>query len=348
MNRQLSLFLAISLMVTAASAANKTTKKKVSKKAAVASTTTIPAASSSSASMSDLKKPDEKKTDIDDEITDARLRAQLGSKSVWSFKSSLAYSGGSIQDPLNSVRPNYRASATIESMTSLSGDVGVNYRAGERDNFSFGTGITIVDPLHGDITKPAEDVRTGRSGVLPRYEVSTPYLGWSRGYKAMGTQMVSSVTYAHATDSDSINLSKSLGSLTLSQTILANFGNSNWNGGASISLSKAFYTGDITDTTVLARMAAGTFKRLDLSGGVFPFLQYSFNDTYSFRTVFGYFQFARYDGFDENIQLEPYQSVGTGISITRDIYIYPNIQFTPKDVRAERTNVAISANINLF
>ena len=176
MTSKLSLFLVVSLMISAASAANKLPKKKTSKKAAVSSEASAPgniasATNSSSASLSDLQKPDEKKSDIDDEITDARLRAQLGSKSVWSFKSSLAYSGGSIQDPLNSVRPNYRASATIESMTSLSGDVGVNYRAGERNNISFGTGVTIVDPLHGDITKPAEDVRTGRSGVLPRYEV---------------------------------------------------------------------------------------------------------------------------------------------------------------------------------
>ena len=218
MDRKLSLFLAASLMISSAHAANKTTKKKGSKVTTVA---VAPATTSSSAKISDLQKPEEKKSDIDDEITDARLRAQLGSKSVWSFKSSLAYSGGSIQDPLNSVRPNYRASATIEAMTSLSGDIGVNYRSGERDNISFGTGITVVDPLHGDITKPAEDVRSGQSGVLPRYEISTPYLGWSRGYKAMGTQMVSGVTYAHATDSDSVNLTKNLGAVTLSQTVLA-------------------------------------------------------------------------------------------------------------------------------
>lgn len=312
------------------------------------STTTSSSSNTSTLKVEDLKKPEEKLKDIDEEITDARMRAQLGSKSVWSFKSSLNYAGGSVTDPFGSVRPNYRSSASLEAMTSLSGDVGVNFRAGDRDNISFGTGLTVIDPLHGDITKPATDSRNGGSAVMARYEISTPYLGWSRGYRAFGSQMISSVTYSHATDSDSINRTKTLGSVSLSQTILANFGKSGWTGGTSISLSKGFYTGNVTDEKLLAGLKKGTYKRTDLSGGIFPFMQYTFNDRYSFRTVFGYFQFTRYDGYDDNVQLEPYQSVGTGISITRDIYLYPNIQFTPKNIRSDKTNVALTANINLF
>lgn len=332
----------VSLLITAASLL-------LSPLSTLAQTTsTSSSTTTNTLKMEELKKPEEKNKDIDEEITDARMRAQLGSKSVWSFKSSLSYAGGSVQDPFNSVRPNYRASATIEAMTSLSGDVGVNYRLGNRDNISFGTGITIVDPLHGDITKPAEDTRTGRSGSLSRFEISTPYLGWSRGYRAFNLQQISSATYSHATDNDSVNIYRSIGSISLSQTILANFGNSGWTGGTSITLGKSIYAGEVTDSKAVARMKAGLFKRSEISGGLFPFLQYTFNDRYSFRTVFGYFQFTRYEGYDDNIQLEPYQSVGTGISITRDIYLYPNIQFTPKDIRADRTNVGLSANINVF
>lgn len=307
-----------------------------------------PAATTSTLKASELTKPEEKLKDIDEEITDARMRAQLGSKSQWSFKSALNYSGGSVQDPFGSVRPNYRSSATMESMTTLSGDVGVNFRASNKDSISFGTGLTVVDPLHGDLTQSAQDSRKGRSGTLPRYEVSTPYLGWSRGYRAFDSQMISGLTYSHATDSDSINVTKNLGLLSFSQTILADLGKSGWTGGVSFSIAKSFYTGDVTDESLITLMKKGKYKRTDLSAGLFPFLQYSFNDRYSFRTVFGYFQFSRYDGYDDNVHLDPYQSVGTGISITRDIYIYPNIQFTPKDIRPERTNVALSANINVF
>ncbi|QDK44229.1 MULTISPECIES: hypothetical protein [unclassified Bdellovibrio] len=318
---------------------------------AQSSSAKIGAASSTNTSTSkieDLKKPTEKLKDVDDEITDARLRATLGSKSKWSFKSSLGYSGGSVREPLSSVRPAYRTSSTDEVMAYLSGDIGINLRATDRDNVSFSTGMTINDPLHGDITKPATDeTAMGGGEVMPRYEFSTPSISWSRGYKAMGTQMVSSVTYGHYTDSVS-GRKNLLGGVSFSQTILANFGTSKWNGGVSISGGKTLYKGDLEDAKYKKAQDKGTFMRTDLNAGLFPFLQYSFNDTYSFRTVFGYFQFYKYELNDRWVQIEPYQSVGFGISVTRDIYLYPNIQFTPKDIRDDRTNVALSTNINLF
>ncbi|WP_413580442.1 hypothetical protein [Bdellovibrio sp. HCB288] len=307
-------------------------------------------ANSSTSKIEDLKKPTEKMKDVDEEITDARMRATLGSKSKWSFKSDLSYSGGSVNDPFGSIRPNYRASATAESLTYLSGNVGVNVRITPKDSISFGSGLTINDPFHGDITKPASDTRRGRAAnaVLPRYEMSTPFVSWSRGYKAFGTQMSTSVSTTYYTDEDTSKYQNYLGNVSLSQVFLANFGTSKWNGGVSVSLAKYLYNGALSDTGYVAAQAAGRYMRSDISAGLFPFMQYTFNDTYSFRTVFGYFQFAKYEVNDRYVQLEPYQSVGVGISITRDIYLYPNIQFTPKDVRDDRTNVALSTNINLF
>jgi hypothetical protein len=272
----------------------------------------------------------------------------LGSKSRRSFKSSLAYSGGSVEKPFDAVRPNYRASATIESMTTLAGDMGLNFRITDKDNLGVGTGLTIVDPFHGDISKPVVDPRNENADSIARYQFSTPFINWTRGYRVWDIQMVSSITYGHATDSDSLKLTKTFGTTTFSQTIQKNLGTSGWNTGASISVSKYFYSGDVDDPAMLKRMAAGAYKRSDVGAGIFPFLQYQFNDTYSFRTIFGYFQFMKYEVDEEPIQMEPYQSVGVGISITRDIYIYPNVQFTPKDMRADRTNVALSTNINLF
>ncbi|MNT01942.1 hypothetical protein D3C72_1364290 [compost metagenome] len=90
----------------------------------------------------------------------------------------------------------------------------------------------------------------------------------------------------------------------------------------------------------------------DFGYGLYPFAEYSFNDTYSFRTVFGYFQMVHYKETEtDKARVEaqtPYQSMGVGISVSRDIYLYPNIQFTPLDIRDDRTNVALSANLNLF
>lgn len=315
---------------------------------AQSSSANLKAANTSTSKIEDLKKPTEKVKDIDDEITDARMRATLGSKSRFSFQSTLSYSGGSMQDPLGSVRPAYRTSVEDEVLADLSGQIGANFRVTERDNISFGTGITIMDPLHGDITKPAIDkTKYGNDETTSRYKIATPYVGYSRGYKAFGAQMISSVTLSYYTAEATVKKGY-LGGVSASQTILANLGSSKWNGGTSISGSKALYSGNIENKAFQQRLAAGTAFRDEWTVGLFPFLQYKFNDTYSFRTVFGYFQFQQQEGKSSFEQIEPYQSAGLGLSITRDIYLYPNVQFTPKDIRADRTNVALTANINLF
>ncbi|MBO9666701.1 MAG: hypothetical protein J7501_07785 [Bdellovibrio sp.] len=305
-------------------------------------------ANTSTSKIEDLKKPTEKKKDIDDEITDARMRATLGSKSNWSFKSALTYSGGSLQMPLETVRPAYRTSAEDERLAVLSGTVGINYRATDRDNISFGTGLSIVDPLHGDITKPAIDKTSDGGGeTTARYRVATPYVGWSRGYKVLGVQNISSATYSLVTDEQDVKKGYH-SSVSLGQTVLANFGTTKWNGGASFSLSKSLYSDTIANKAFEAALNAGTKTRSEWGFGIYPFLQYAFNDTYSFRTVFGYADFEQKQYASSAIQIEPYQSVGIGISVTRDIYLYPSVQFTPKDIRDDRTNVGIATNINLF
>jgi hypothetical protein len=88
----------------------------------------------------------------------------------------------------------------------------------------------------------------------------------------------------------------------------------------------------------------------DSVSGLYPAAEYEINDTYNLRTVFGfqvYEQLRRQDDSTFN-KRKVYQSVGLGISVTRDVFLYPNIQFIPSDIRSDRTNVAISANINVF
>ena len=82
--------------------------------------------------------------------------------------------------------------------------------------------------------------------------------------------------------------------------------------------------------------------------GVYPFAEYSFTDKLSARTVFGYFNYDKSKTDSSYSYGTPYQSVGVGISLSRNMYLYPNVQFVPNDVRAERTNVGISANINML
>lgn len=304
-----------------------------------------------SAKASDLQKPEEKQKDIDDEITNARQRATLGSKSKWSFKSALAYNGGSLKSPSDQIRPNYRAGNTIQSLSSLAGTVGVNYRATERDSLSLSTGLVVRNPFHGDLSRSEfADPRSGRKNRVDRFEVSDPSLSWSRAYRAGNLQMVSGASYTQSTNPDDVNIYKRIGYVSADQTIIGEVG-TKLSLGASISADAYLYTNDLDkNDPVVAKQG---LQQEMMTFGIYPFLEYAFNDTYQFRTVFGYFANTLYKDQDAaskgTVAADtPYQSVGLGIVVTRDIYLYPNIQFTPFDIRDDRTNVALSTNISLF
>jgi hypothetical protein len=84
--------------------------------------------------------------------------------------------------------------------------------------------------------------------------------------------------------------------------------------------------------------------------GFYPALEYIINDTLNLRTVSGMWVYQQTTGSpsDSWEKLKVYQSVGLGFSLTRDIYLYPNFQFIPSDIRSDRTNIAMSASINIF
>ncbi|HWU44940.1 MAG TPA: hypothetical protein VN132_15915, partial [Bdellovibrio sp.] len=106
------------------------------------------AANSSSVKMTDVQKKDETvKEDIDNEITNAKLRAEMGSKSRWSIKTAINYNGGTVEKPFAGDRPNIAASTNTDVQTSLSGTVAVAYRLSARDSLSFGTGVAIATPF---------------------------------------------------------------------------------------------------------------------------------------------------------------------------------------------------------
>lgn len=282
--------------------------------------------------------------DIDNEITNARLRSTLGSKSKWSFKSSLSYQGSSIEKPFDTTKLSIHGAQFGESMTYLGGNVGVNYRLSAAESLTFGTGVMINAPLEGDIFQDFTDPRKATGEKMDRFEVSSPYLSYSNAYNFKGIQMITSLGYTHYTTKDAISESEGqnmIGNINIDQTILAGVLVDGLEVGASFYADYNIFKGNSYNTAV--------GQRYQYMIAIYPFLEYAFNDTFSFRTVFGYFQFYNMDGASKELdQADPYQSMGIGISITRDIYLYPNIQFNPQEIRSELTNVGLTMNLNLF
>jgi hypothetical protein len=306
------------------------------------------ATNTSNVKTSDVQPTVETQKDIDKEITNARMRATLGSKSKWSIKTALGYSGGSVERPFDRIRPNYQAGTTTPVLTNLSGSVGIKYSLSGSESLSLGTGIVVRNPLHGDLNRGSfSDPRNNKS--TERFNVANPSLSYSNAYKVSGIQMVTDAGYTHSTESDSVKNYNSIGGASISQTGIMALGNSGWEGGISISAGYSFYNGDMDAEFAAANPNAA---QDDFSYGIYPFAEYAFNDRFSFRTVFGYFGNTHYKSKSGDqaavVADTPYQSMGIGMSISRDIYLYPNIQFTPLDIRADRTNVALSANINVF
>jgi hypothetical protein len=279
--------------------------------------------------------------DIDQEITNARMRAESGSKSKFSLSSSISYTGGSLQKPFAEERPNL--AGTPETQTSTSADVGLDarYRWTKNDSFTAGTSFGIYTPFQGDM-----------DGNENQLNVYNPNIGYSRVGKIGSLQTVFGVSADAGTSKESRNIDY-LAGVGASYNALHAFQNG-LTVGSSVALSYNFYESDPGAATKGGTQKPGYYggdRRTEWIAAIYPYAEYTFNDTFSARTVFGYFNWKHLYGDDNRarlLQTFVYQSLGVGISVTRELYLYPNIQFVPDNIRDDFTNVALSATINMF
>ncbi len=258
--------------------------------------------------------------DIDNEITNAKMRADAGSKSKHSISLGVGYNGGSLKDAFSSKRPNIAANSTVETKTAASGDISYRYRLTASDSLTAGFGLKWLTPSYNG----------------ERVEASNPGIGYSKAFKAGKVQNsiaagVNKITAAELVEGQKMDYSFDLG-----HTGIMEIGQSGWQLGLSTSLSYYNYTQLIEGQS-------------EYEVGLYPFVEYAFNDKYNFRTVY---RGNVYGSTRENNmafeQYEPTQSLGIGIAATRDIFLYPNIQWVWRDVTAEKTNVAVSASMNFL
>lgn len=307
--------------------------------------------STSSQSSTSIKAKDvtTKKNDIDQEITNAALRVQSGSKKKYSLSSSINYAGGNLSQPFGDLRPNLKGQEGTETVTSLGGSISGRYRLNKRASVSLGIGLGLGTPFNSDQIKS-----NNASTFADRVYVSDPSVGFSYAAKVGDFQMISGAGIGVGTSENSVlrGLEWSAG---VDNTFLAQTGNLTWGLASTL-----YYTqlGGVSENIPGEKEGSVKYKKgekctgcsvIDL--GFYPFLEYTINDDMSLRTVFRWFT---YSITDENIsngsnkldRTRPDQSVGVRYSFTRDIYIYPNIQFD-ETLSAEQTNLAISASMNL-
>ena len=276
--------------------------------------------------------------DVDQLITNKKLRAETGSKSKVSLTTFFVYNGGTIENVGGKNRPELRGAKGTDATSGIRGQVAGKYRVTDQGALSLGVGVQMLAPFNAPLSESKIDVKKGK---LRRNDVYDPYIDYTYLVKLGGVQSVTS-TVATFITTDGRRKYGYVSDFTASQTFIKDVGTT----GLSLGLA---LQGDVyvfDKFTVEAKKESA-----DVELNVYPFLEYVFNDTYNFRTVLGLWEYAHVRSqknpwtFNKNVM---YQSVGVGISLTRDIFLYPNVQFNPEYIRSDRTNVALQANLNVF
>jgi len=311
----------------------------------------VSAQETSSETKSTLKvedvNPGKNKVDgnIDEEITNAKLRAESGSKSKFSLSFTGSYNGSSLEKPFDKDRPNI-TNDPIAPRVYMGGSFGGRYRMDKNQSLSLGIGYSVQ--------RPFQEAKYG--------DVSNPYLSYSYVGKLGGVQNVADASLSVTTNNDQLDAG-SIGSVGVSNTMMYDFGGSRASVGLAVEGSYEFFGKD-KDTVVTLKnqppRRAGNYQD-DYSFAAYPLVEYALSDSIQLRTVFRPWIFS-HNVDDEGFTLykRPWtQSFGIGFAAARDIYLYPNFQwnwerwrgndfnFASRDVRATST-VGLSATLNIF
>lgn len=283
----------------------------------------------------------EKKVDKADElITNRRFRAQNGSLSNFSMNISISYTGGSLDKPFAADRPNLNNAGNVNSIAGIGGTFNGSYRINKLNRINLGAGMQVLAPFNDTIDTDNPNAQKQFDENRGELEVSNPYLSYTHMNKFFGVQTIitGGVTQFTA-DAQTVNGYQN--SADLSLNTMYDFGGSNFSIGALFVYNKFFYEDrDYTDDNEI--------NQLGVVWGFLPQAEYVINDTFNLRTIVRS-NWYQNTNFDQDFAQRPVtQSIGLGISLNRDIFLYPNIQVMYRNLQASNTNVGFSANINMF
>ena len=297
-----------------------------------------------STSKTELPKTEvkEKKADKADElITNRRFRAQSGSLSSLSINSSLSYSGGSLQRPFAADRPNIVGAGDVAAIAGLGGSINGNYRITKVDRVGVGAGFQMLAPFHSSIDETVDaNTRAQFETNKQNLDVADPYISYTRLANFYGVQTVLSAGVTKYTTGNTTDIGYDF-STGLSINTMYDFGGSKFSVGLLALYDRNFFDDD---------NPAFALRQNETVFGFLPQAEYVINDTFNLRTIVRshWYQNNRLRPSDKFTKRPVTQSVRLGISISRDVFLYPNVQFAYDNFRASNTNVGLTANINMF
>jgi hypothetical protein len=280
---------------------------------------------------------------VDDMITNNNLRALSGSVSRWSIASQFNYNGGTISDPLAQDRPNVSAGSGVTDKSDLDGSISVKYNINTKNSLLAGFGIRWIAPL----TTGGPSNYDGT-----RFDAMNPYITYQYVYKWLGVQSVLQAQFMQWTQSDQTALGYGQ-QLNIDQENMYDIGKTNISVGVSAAVQYQWFNksgsyGDPGSDSYVGNVQTVQSQYLiQLS----PEIEYQLTEKVNLRTLVSLWTYEHYVATSNPFSFVHdaiYQSIGVGYSVTRDIFLYPNIQFLPGQIMASETNVGLTATVNLF
>jgi hypothetical protein len=281
--------------------------------------------------------PQKTETDEADQlITNRRLRADSGSLSLWSVSTSFNYQGGSLAEPKDAKRPNIVKGADALTLQNLTGDVGVRYRVTKLFSLTTSTGVFMTTPFHDSIKTDNKKLQKQFDENHQKLTINDPVLKATYVNRFFDFQSVSNAKLTLITNNQQ-KLDGYQWSYYVSQNFMKQVSNTKFSFGGNIALqwySFSRQNDSLTDSVL----------------GVYPAIEYEISKILNFRAVLGQwvYQHIRAEDTWTYEKRTVYNSLGLGILLGRDVFLYPNIQYIPSDIRSDRTNIALSTNINFF
>ncbi len=206
-----------------------------------------------------------KSIEADNIITNRQLRAASGSTSLWSIGSSFNYNGASLNKPLGQNRPNISGTTATTDVSLLDGQANIKYNLAAAHSLNAGVGMRWLTPF----------------GDQQKFDASNPFVTYQYLFNLAGMESVLQVQPTFYTESNLTALGYSW-SLLLNQDSAMEIGSSGLTLGYSAWIQYGMYNKN--DQAVLSAQADWIF-------GFSPLLEYQFNDTFNFRTVFNIWNF---------------------------------------------------------
>lgn len=264
-----------------------------------------------------------KKFEDSQTLTDAKLKADAGSLSRYSLRSTLAYYGPTLNDFGAKDQPNPDGSPG-NYKTALSGSLGLRIRTSSDHTISMGTGLKAIYPFHG----------------MERFDVNDPYLSFDFANRFGGLQMRNSVGGSYVTSPDYIKIGE-YGTVDLKNSLVYDLGASGFAIGFETSYGHFLYNRGYEKKDKNAARNNLSFS---------PNMKYNITDKLNVSSSMNmsFWNPRSVDNQSVMWNRTMTQSLGLGYALKRDVYLSPYLRFYPDRLAADTTTFNFSATLSVL